>query len=297
MGNPIDIKDGSLAPYDASGYADLRGIVEYGNLTQFAPFEGGYSFLGVINSPRMMNHANQPDWVKDLNKAFYTLLEKEFRGLDGIENITTDTMEITDGISTMNLISKTVQNTAGNFTVRVTEKSGSLYTKYISTYLRFLKDPRTQATTYGGLIGKIGQPDKQTGIVPVLSRRNFAWEVFNFLYVVTDSTLRNVEKAFIIMNAQPTEAAFSDLYNSEKGSIENKEISITFNGFAIDGYYANKIASQYLDVLNEHISFNSYNHDYQIQGGHNISNIDANSMWEHDGAQYKGAGIEKPTQA
>ena len=265
----IENYDNSLQPYKATNYADLRGVVEYGNLLQFAPYETGYSFLGVINSPVFMKHPNQYQWAQDLNTAFYTLLEREFRGLDGIENITTENMTIEDGITQLNLISKTVQNAAGSFTVRVTEKSGSLYTKYISTYLRFLKDPRTQATTYGQLI--------KNGTV---TRRLFNWEVFNFLYVITDSTMQNVEKAFIIMNAQPTEAAYSDLYNSEKGTIENKEISITFNGFAIDGSYPNQIAQSYLTKLNEKINFNSYDHKYQISG-----------EWIHTIDQIKGSGV------
>lgn len=280
MPKEIKMNDNSLNPYTAESYADLRGIVEFGNLGQFAPYEGGYSFFGVINSPYFMRHTAQPDWVKQLNDAFVKAIEQEFRGLDGIEDITTETMEITDGISNLNLISKTVQPTAGTFSMRVTEKVGTLYTKYVSTYLRFLKDPRTLATTYGGLIGK------------EFTRRNFAYEVFNFLYIVTDSTMRNVEKAFLILNAQPTTASYSELFNSEKGSVENKEIQLQFNGFAIDGSKVNLVAKNYLDKLHTKVQFNSYDHDYQVSIQNEVKTVEtianeASLFFEHKGSGYE----------
>lgn len=269
----INFDDGSLKPYSADNYADLRGVVDYGNLLQFAPYESGYSALAVINSPYFMRHGNQIKGVKDLNTAFVRLLEKEFKGLDGIENITSENMTIEDGLTSLNLISKTVQNTAGQFSVRVTEKSGSLYTKYISTYLRFLKDPRTGATTYGNLIRRRD-----------IARRRFDYEVFNFLYIVTDSTMQNLEKAFLILNAQPTEAAFSDLYNSEKGSIENKEITITFNGFAVDGNYVNKIGSAFMNELYANTDYNSFNYDYSISNENinGISKLNGETLYLHE---------------
>ena len=151
----VDIGDYSKKFYNANSYMDLRGVVDFGNLIQFAPYESGYCFLAVINGPAFMNVADTLDHRKDLQDAFIKILEQEFKGLDGIEDITSDTMDITDNISTLTLISKVVQNTNGQITMRFTEKSGSLITKYISTYLRFIKDPRTQAKTYGGLLDMV----------------------------------------------------------------------------------------------------------------------------------------------
>lgn len=250
----IDLKDGSLNPFKSSTYADLRGVVEFGNLAQFAPFEGGYSFLGVLSAPRFMTHSSQEPEIKELTKAFVSLIEKEFKGLDGIEDMSAEMGDITDGITTMQIINSVNQPANGTFTMRVTEKSGALYTKFISNFLRMLKDPRTHATTYGGLIGKN----------PNFLRRNFAYEVFNLLYIVTDSTMLNVEKAYIIANAQPTQASFSELYNTEKGQHDFKEISIQWNGYAIDGKMANLLASNYLMALHTKLNLNSYNHDYQL---------------------------------
>jgi hypothetical protein len=37
----IGYNDGSKQPYKATEYADMRGIVDFGNLIQFAPYEKG----------------------------------------------------------------------------------------------------------------------------------------------------------------------------------------------------------------------------------------------------------------
>lgn len=254
----IKTKDYSMGPISIEKYGNLSGITEFGNLNQFTPFEGGYSFFGVINSPYFMRK-HPHEGVRNLDKLFTLALEREFRGLEGIENITSETMEISNGIEAINLISNVNQQASGQFQMRVTEKSGSLFTRYISTYLKFLKDPHTKITTYGGLMGRKAYEGKS-----VITRRNFSLEVFNFLYVVTDSTAQNVEKAFLILNAQPTEASYSDLYNSQKGEYGTKELTITFNGFCIDNAYANRIAAEYLKTLNSYCSFNSYNHNYIV---------------------------------
>lgn len=265
----IDTGDYSKKPYTADSYQDLRGVVDFGNLIQFAPYEGGYCFLGVINGPAFMNEANQADHRDELQKAFIKILEQEFKGLDGIEGISTETMEISDEITSMSLISKVVQNTNCQVSMRFTEKSGSLLTKYISTFLRFIKDPKSQAKTYGGLIG-YGPGQKSPETYP-----GFHMEVFNMLYVVTDSTCLNVEKAFLLLNAQPTTAAYDELYNASKGQIEIKELSVPFNCFVVDGKIPNKIAQEYLKTLvnttdtfeKGKINVNSWNYDWSFANG------------------------------
>ena len=268
----VDIGDYSKKFYSADSYMDLRGVVDFGNLIQFAPYESGYCFLAVINGPAMMNVPDTLDHRKELQDAFIKILEQEFKGLDGIEDITSDTMDITDNISTLTLISKVVQNTNGQISMRFTEKSGSLITKYISTFLRFIKDPKTQAKTYGGLIGYgPGQQDPET-------YPGFHKEVFNMLYIVTDATCLNVEKAFLMLNMQPTQAGLGELYNTERGEIGTKEVTVTFNSFTIDGKMPNKIAKEYLKALinttdtfeSGKINVNSWNYDWSFSNGNGM---------------------------
>jgi hypothetical protein len=202
-------------------------------------------------------------YFTDLQDAFIKILEQEFKGISGIENISTETMEITDNISTLALISKVTQASNSQISMSFTEKSGSLITKYISYYLRFIKDPKSEAKTYGGAIN-----GSNATTLP-----GFHKEVFNFLYIVTDSTCLNIEKAFLILNAQPTEAAYGDLYNNTKGTVETKEIDITFNAFVVDGSLANKLAHVYMRNLiktgvntNGKININSYDFNWSISG-------------------------------
>ena len=276
--------DYSIKPFNIS--TDMRGVIDFGDLYQFAPFESGYSFIAVINGPRMANiidtatmkdkNGKQIDVDKNfkpLQDSFISIIENEFRGLDGIEDITSDTMEITDNISTMSLIGKVNQSTSSQITMRFFEKTGALITKYIATYLRYIRDPKTQAKTYGGAI-KDG-----TAYGP-------AQEVFNMLYVVTDSTCLHVEKAFLLLNAQPTSAGYSELYNTEKGQIETKEITVNWNCFVVDGVEINKVAATYLEkiiVTNENssgkININSWNMNWTISG---IGEYDTNKKYGYD---------------
>lgn len=260
----IETNDYSKAPWKASEYANMRGVVDWGNLFQFAPYESGYCFLVVINGPFIANStiAGNKDGFGDLQDAFIKILEQEFKGLSGIGNITSDTMEISDGITSISLLGKVNQETNSQITMEFTEKSGSLITKYVSTYLRFVRDPKTEAKTYGGAITAANARDASP-----------AKEVFNFLYVITDSTCLNIEKAFLILNAQPTEASYGDLYNMNKGDISTKDVSITFNAFVVDGKLPNKIALVYMrSMVNTgkfeegKINTNSYEMDWSISG-------------------------------
>lgn len=263
--NSIYDKTNSIAGISYDDITDMRGVVDYGNLFQFAPYESGYSLIAVINGPAFVKDVPPSlDYFKGLQKAFIKIIENEFRGLDGIDDITSDTMEITDGVTTMSLLSKINQTTNSQISMRFFEKTGATITKYISTYLRLIRDPKTQAKTYGGAI-KVDSTRKEYGPQK---------EVFNFLYIVTDATMLHVEKAFLILNAQPTTAAYSDLYNSEKGTIENKEITVQFNCFVVDGAAVNLAAINYLkELVNNQestkpgmININSWNFDWSISG-------------------------------
>lgn len=289
MAEYITTGDYSKSPYKANQYANMRGVVDWGNLLQFAPYESGYCFLSVINGPYIgtVTAANggcsDKDGFGDLQDAFIKILEQEFKGLSGIGNITSDTMEISDGITSISLLGKVNQETNSQISMEFTEKSGSLITKYVSQYLRFVRDPKTQAKTYGGAI----KASNSRTATP-------AKEVFNLLYIITDSTCLNIEKAFLILNAQPTEAAYGDLYNGNKGDISTKEVTVTFNAFVVDGKIANKIALAYMRCMVNtgaftagKINTNSYEMDWSISGltpdsAVHISNIDLNKDDEGD---------------
>jgi hypothetical protein len=213
----------------------MKGVTDYSNLKQFDMFESGYSFLTVVSVPKFIDilAAQNPD-ILNLQEGFVHILEGEFRGLSGIPDITGDQGTITNGSNELQILNNVTMDTSIQVTMTVWERSGSLVTKYISQYLTGIKDPYSKAKTYHGLIGaSINDPGPE-------------YETFTFLYYVTDNTMRKVEKAYLLCNAQPTTAPTSTLYNSQRGTFDFQELDLTFNCYPIVGDMVNKYASMML---------------------------------------------------
>lgn len=230
------IFDGTKEIRDLTQYALFRGVTDWANLHQFNQFESGYGMLIVLTIPAFLKAlAAKSDKYQKLIDTYVHVLEYEFRGLDGIDNMTSDTAELTNGVKSINVINKVNSQSGSTFTMRYFEKSGSIMTKVHELFLRGIKDPTTQVKHYHGLIedGTIKEP-------------GFDQEVFSFLYIVTDNTLMNVEKAFYIVAAQPTNADLN-IYNIERGDIGFKELSVEFSGFPITNTIINQKAQSLLD--------------------------------------------------
>ena len=228
----------SITQYDL-----FRGVTDFGNLGQFDYYESGYSFLFVIQGPRFLNdyawkmQQAGDDSFSKIYHSYMHMLEFEFKGLSGLENMTSDTMEINNGIDTMQLINKVKMQGGSSVTMQYKERSGGLINKFHSKFLSGIKDPRTGVKHYHGLIADGTHPTP-----------GFELETFTFLYVVTDNTTRNVEKAYLLLGAQPTTADYT-MYESEKGNIENKDISIEFNCFPITGETIDAKAQQMINAI------------------------------------------------
>lgn len=225
--------------YSTANFACMRGVTDFTNAAQFNLYESGYSHLFVIGMPKWIEaFQGLDDDVIDMANTFKYILEYEFKGLDGIDDITSEELEVTDGISTLNTIGKVTKQSAAQITMSFTEKTGSAITNFIKFYLEGIKDPRTQAKTYHGLIrsGKIWG--------------GFENEVFTLLYIVTDNTMLQIEKAYLLCNAWPT-AARTNIYNTTKGEIEKKDIDIEWQCFVLDGPDVDKRALDVLAFTNE----------------------------------------------
>ena len=244
------IFDGTTETKDLTKWSLFRGVTDWANLEQFNQFETGYSFLVVLSIPKFMKLLSEKnEKYRNLIETYVHVLEYEFRGLEGIENMSSDPNELTNGIKTLNVITKVNSQSNGQFTMRYYEKAGSLITKFHELFLRGIKDPTTQVKHYHGLI-ESGELEP-----------SFANEVFSFLYIVTDNSLRNVEKAFYIVGAQPTSADFQ-IYNSTKGTIEFQELSVEFNGFPIQNTQVNKRAQELLDWIRKGTIWNESEFTY-----------------------------------
>lgn len=249
-------------PRDVTAYTLFRGTTDFTQLQQFDLFETGYPYLVVVSVPDFLQKmADKDTEVKKLLDSYVHILEYEFRGLEnGLENITTDTGEINNGLQTMNVITKTNMSSS-NFSMRYFEKSGSTLTKMHELYLRSVKDPATGFKTYNGLIGN-GNED----IAP--QDAGFHKECFSFLYMHTDNTGMLIERAAYIVGAMPTTAELS-IYNAQKGEVQFSEVTAEFTGFAIQGSAVNKRAKKILDWMNSSSNANMVHRnswDYEYDG-------------------------------
>lgn len=271
--NKINLMDDLKSP--KSTLTKLRGVVDFGNLAQFDLYVKGFGLLAVISAPACMETKiqNQNTDNKDLGlqavalqKSFVSILENEFRGLNGIDNLTADSSEISDGISTMNLITKVTEQGGSSITIDLLkEKSGRPVSKYLDMYLRCISDSRTMYKTYLGAI----KTDTVEGINP-----GFDKEIFNLLYIVTDNTGLQIEGAYAFICSQPTESALSML-ETERGSYDFQDISIPWNTFSVRSTHINKLAKSYVDHIT--IQRDSSDMKWSITNGAGVYTIDDNA--------------------
>jgi hypothetical protein len=234
------------APRNLCQFRLFRGAADFGNLQQWDLYEKGYSFLTVVSVPNFIQMlveansgkaANMSTVAARLLNNFVYILEHEFRGLTGLANITAETSEITDGISSVAMINKVTEDTSITVQMSFFEKSGRTITKFCELYLRGIKDTRTQGKTYFGLI--------EDGALEA----GFQNEVFSLLYYVTDNTYRHLEGAYLLMCAQITEVPLTDVFESEKGSYSYPEINVSFNCFPVTDDEVNTEAAKLLEFL------------------------------------------------
>lgn len=231
--NPGIFNNYTVTPRNLTQYKAYRGVTDFSQIGQFDQYEKGYQFLFVLGIPEYLRKiGDQNGTIKDLNASFKHMLEFEFRGLDGLPDLQSDTFEITDGINTQRMINKVTRETSVTISSQYFERRGALIQKYSEYYLTGLKDPMTEAKTYHGLIAN--------GLLePGLEN-----EVWTMLYMATDNTMLRLERAVLLANCQLTKAE-SSLYNGSRDSITNQEVSIEWNCFPIFGYQVDK-AAQYL---------------------------------------------------
>lgn len=223
----------TINPRDLTMFNAFRGVTDFTNINQFSQYESGYQALFVLQMPWFMEQLEPT-----LTESFRHMLEYEFRGLDGLPDITADTMEITDGINTQRLINKVTYDTSATVSSSYFEKTGSLITRWSELYLTGIKDKNSQAKTYHGLIknGKCMDPGPDK-------------EIFTMLYVVTDATMYRLERAVLLANCQLTKAETS-MYSGNRSDINNKELSIEWTCFPIMNNAVDAAARKVLEKVN-----------------------------------------------
>ena len=241
--------DNRKTPREIVNYNLFRGVTDWTNLKQFDYYEKGYPFLIVLRYPKFieLNMQYESPATQTMLKSYLHILEHEFVGLEGIENITTATGEFTNGIRTVNYINK-VEQASGTFTMNFRERSGMVITKFNEYYLTGVKDKETQVKTYHGLIDTLRERT-DTGFKYTFDP-GVDKEVFTFLYFVTDNTMSQIEAAYLICGAQPTTAELS-IADQKKGEIDTVDLSCQFNGIALNNDYIDAKAKACLDIMRD----------------------------------------------
>lgn len=259
------LNDYTIRPRNLTQYTAFRGVTDFTQIGQFAQYESGYSFLSVISMPPFIKKlaALDPMGVGSMVDSFKHMLEYEFRGLDGLSDITAETMTITDGINEQQLINKVTMDTSITVSSRYFEKTGGLITKFSEYYLTGIKDKMTQAKTYHGLIkNDLMHPGPEN-------------EVFTMLYYVTDNTMLRLEKAYLLCNMQLTKAELS-MYNTERGNYENKEMTIEWNCFPVTGYEVDKAAKTLLqDITGVQVNSSVNGTNYKVITEEDVAALDS----------------------
>lgn len=245
------------APKDLAAYNLMRGVTDFSNLAQFDLFETGYAFLITITRPKMLAvMAKNDDGFAALLESYEIAIEREFKNLDGIEDMTAETSTISNGITEISVITKVVRPAGHQVSMRFNEKSGGLFTKVHEAFLRGIKDPNTEVKRYNGFLD-----------APEIDDAGYEKECWTYLYVVTDNTFRKLEKAFLLCNCQPTKSETS-MYNFEKGDIQFKEVTVEMNCFSITSNMVDLCAKTFLEMMNDetndlYMEVNSWRAAYQ----------------------------------
>ena len=222
---------------DVTSYRLMRGVPDFGSLVQFNPYETGYAAFIICQMPKFIDVlAKYNSDYNKLIKNWAHIVEYEFKSFDGLEDLSADTIQLGDDLNSINVINKVNMQSASEFSLTYDEKSGSPLTKFARLYLTGIKDPRTQVKTYHGLIhNNILEP-------------GFENEVFTFLFLAADNTMRKVEYATLIIGAQ-LNSADTSMYNYSKGDISKKEVTVKFSGYPIIGTKIDAAAQDMLTFL------------------------------------------------
>lgn len=249
-------------PKDITAYTLYRGTTDFTQLRQFDMYESGYPYLVLVSIPTFLEKMAEADQnVQLIVNDYKHIIENEFLGFDsGLTNIEAETGEITNGIQSMNLITKVNAPSASTFSATYREKAGAPITKMHELYLRCIRDPATTFKTYNGMIG-FGSDQIRPW------EAGFENETFSFLYMHTDNTGLLLERAVYWVGCQPTSAQL-EIYNGRKGEVQFQELSVEYNGFPLMGEAINSQAYKILNWMNSEsnknmVTRNSWNYAYE----------------------------------
>ena len=252
------------SPRDVTGYTLYRGTTDWTQLQQFDLYEKGYPYLVLVSTPDfLMKMADADTEVATLVDSYRHIIEYEFTGFDsaGIDDITTDPMEISNGMQSINVIGKVNMTGGTTFSMTYHERAGGTLSKMHELYLRSVRDPSSGFKTYNGLIST----DENAIIRP--NEITFQKETWSFLYMHTDPTGLELEQAIYWIGCWPTSANLTQFAEAKRGEIEFSEVAVEYQGFPLRGAAINRKAKDILDWMNNSsnnlmVHRNSWDYEY-----------------------------------
>lgn len=252
------------SPRDVTGYTLYRGTTDWTQLQQFDLYEKGYPYLVLVSTPEfLMKMAAADTEVATLVDSYRHIIEYEFIGFDssGIDDISADPMEISNGMQAINVIGKVNMTGGTAFSMTYNERAGGTLSKMHELYLRSVRDPASGFKTYNGLIG--------TGDSAIIKPEDISFqkETWSFLYMHTDPTGLELEQAIYWIGCWPTSANISQFADAKRGEVEFSPVTVEYQGFPLRGSAINKKAKEILDWMNNSsnnlmVHRNSWDYDY-----------------------------------
>ena len=251
-------------PADLTKYTLFRGTTDFSQLQQFELYESGYPYLVLVSIPRFIEvMAKKDDSVRDLVNSYKAVIERGFPSFcSGLTNVGGEASEISNGVQSVNLITKVNAPSGSTISATYKEKAGAVITKMHELYLRSIRDPNSTFKTYNGMIGF----DKDQ-LHPDSNDVGFHNECFTFLYMHTDNTGLMLERAVLYTCCQPTTAELQ-IFNGRKGDVQFQEVSVEYNAFPLMGKQIDAQANKILAWMNNkananYVERNSWNYMFE----------------------------------
>lgn len=223
------------------------------NIDQLDPLRGNFSRIFIIRLPRFMEVMDSAE-----AKRFKHYVEMGYVGLDGVQNTTMDTEEVTGGYAGNRFrVPNVVKDETDTVTLKLYELTGSPVRRFIDTWMTGISDPLTGLAHYHGYISETCE----------FKASNHTMEM---IYVCTDATGREdcIEYACMFANMMPTEIK-KDHFNFEPGTHPVVQIDVPFTANRYESPQINEIAKALLakyKILRDYLNF---------QSGYSTSDISA----------------------
>lgn len=205
-----------------------------------------HKFDKLVVSHSYIYWISLPSWFeKDQDlKFFKAMSEKNYRGFQGLSNMTLQIQDVTTGVAGNQMPVVTgIERGNTRFTLEHNEYSGSPMRKMYQKWVSYIRDPRAGISTYGKLFGVEYGAANHTG---------------ELLYMVVRPDANNNTKGVDILefaayfsNVAPTEIP-TGMYNYTMGEAELPTVSMEFVGVPEIGPYVDEFARKILkeNILN-----------------------------------------------